>query len=137
MSGSLIFSCATVLLATLSLVFRFILPLSDKARAVYATLSLLAFAIYFVFNHDWLWAAIWVVLIYRDFRHSLPSRDPNLLIANAVLLYGLGAVWLLDSMGLSSLYMRPSVLLVAVLLVVVSLITWAFSDTKKTKTTST
>jgi len=87
---------------------------------VYATLSLLAFTTYAVFNHDWLWAAIWVVLINRDFRF-VPSRDPNLLIVNAVLLYGLGAVWLLDSMGRSSLYMRPSVLLVAVLLVTVSL----------------
>jgi len=121
-----------LLLATISLVFRFILPLSDKARAVYATLSLLAFTTYAVFNHDWLWAAIWVVLINRDFRF-VPSRDPNLLIVNAVLLYGLGAVWLLDSMGRSSLYMRPSVLLVAVLLVTVSLITWALIDTKKTR----
>jgi|tagenome__1003787_1003787.scaffolds.fasta_scaffold19946098_2 hypothetical protein len=103
----------------------------------YATISQLAFAGYFVFNHEWFWAAVWVVLTYRDFRMPPRGTDANVLIFNAILLYGLGTVWILDSMGLSKVYMNPLVLLAAVLLGVVSLVWWAIADSRKIDPTST
>jgi len=127
----LILPAAALFLATLSLVFRFIVPLADKTRAMYATISQLAFVAYFAFNDEWFWTAVWVVLIYRDFRRSPRNIDANLLVLNSILLYGLGTMWLLDSMGLSKIYKNPFVLLAAVLLVVVSLVWWTIADSKK------
>ena len=128
---------ATLLLATLSLVFRFIVPLKEKALTAFATVCQLAFAAYFISNNAWFWAAFWLVLAYREFRKLPRSTGANLLVVNAILLYGLGTMWLLDSMGLSKIYMNPFVLLAVVLLVVVSLVWWTIVDSKRLDAAST
>jgi len=128
---------AMLLLATLSLVFRFIVPLKEKALTAFANVCQLAFAAYFISNNEWFWAAFWLVIAYRDFRKLPRSAGANLLVVNAILLYGLGTMWLLDSMGLSKIYMNPFVLLAVVLLVVVSLVWWTIVDSKRLDSAST
>lgn len=59
--------------------------------------------------------------------------QPRILVGDAVLMYVAGTKMALDSMGLSRLYMRPSVLFGATLLLVASLIGWAILDTKRLK----
>jgi hypothetical protein len=121
----------TILFATLALVFRFLIPLSDRARAKYVLVFDLAVGAYFLIHFDLFWAAIWTYWFYQDLRKPPQTTNPNQLVGIAVVLYGLATVWILDALGLSSLYMRPSVLLTAVLLVVVSLIAWAIIDSRK------
>jgi hypothetical protein len=127
----LIVPAATLLLATLGLVFRFIIHVTVKTRTTYATISQFAFVAYFAFNNEWFWTAVWVALIYRELRKSPRNSDPNLLVLNAILLYGLGTMWLLDLMGLSRIYKNPFVLLSATLVFVVGLVWWTIADSKK------
>lgn len=59
--------------------------------------------------------------------------QPRILVGDAVLMYVAGTKMALDSMGLSRLYMRPSVLFGATLLLVASLIGWAILDKRLKK----
>lgn len=133
-SSALVIPSVLFLFATLNLVFRFVVPLSDKSRHRYINTIHLAVAVYWLVT-DWSpWIMLLVVLLYPDLRKSLTSMtQPRILVGDAVLMYVAGTKMALDSMGLSRLYMRPSVLFGATLLLVASLIGWAILDTKRLK----
>jgi hypothetical protein len=79
-----------------------------------------------------MWIVLLIVLLYPDIRKSLLSvTEPRQLVVDAVLMYVTGTKMTLDSMGLSKLYMRPSLLFGATALLVVSLVWWTIVDSKK------
>jgi hypothetical protein len=131
-SPALIIPCLLFLLATLNLVFRFVIPLNERARETYINTIHLAVVGYWLLT-DWqMWIVLLIVLLYPDIRKSLLSvTEPRQLVVDAVLMYVTGTKMTLDSMGLSKLYMRPSLLFGATALLVVSLVWWTIVDSKK------
>lgn len=134
---SLVFASGVLALATLNLIFRFLLRPSEKVRVFYLNTLHLLIAIYLLLNDIFLGIVACILLacypeLRVSFRRSIRgATDERQLVADSILLYIAGTKWLLDAMGLSKLYMRPSLLLAVTLLLVVSLTWWTIIDSKK------
>lgn len=133
MSPALFIPFILFLLATLNLILSFVVSLNQSVRETYVNTIHLAVFLYWLFT-DWeIWGIVLlVVLLYPDIRRSLLSMtQPRQLVIDAVLMYVSGTKMALDSMGLSKLYLRPSVLFGTTLLLVASMVWFTVLDSRK------
>ena len=110
---SIALACGASLVGSLNLAFRFAFRLTVIRRAILIAITVLLLAISDYSRSGWLWSSIWLFCACSGV-YWTQNLNPNVLILNAIVLYGLGITSALDSLGLASAYNHPFIWLTVI-----------------------
>jgi hypothetical protein len=107
-TASIVHASSAILVGSLNLAFRFAFRLNAVRRATLIAITVVLLVISDHTHSGWLWSSVWLFCACSGV-YWTKYLNPNVLILNAIVLYGLCITSVLDSLGLSSAYNHPFV----------------------------
>lgn len=112
-TAPIVLGSSAILLGSLNLAFRFAFRLNVIRRAILIAITALLLVVSDYSHSGWLWSSVWLLCACSG-AYWTKYLNPNVLILNAIVLYGVGITSALDSLGLSSAYNHPFVSLTVI-----------------------
>jgi hypothetical protein len=110
---STVLGSSAILIGALNLAFRFASRINTITRAILIAITVLLLVISDHAHSGWLWSSVWLYCACAGV-YWTKYLNPNVLVLNAIVLFGLGITSVLDSLGLSSAYNHPFVSLILI-----------------------
>lgn len=129
-TASIVLGSSAILVGSLNLAFRFAFRLNVIRRAILIAITILLLAISDDAHGGWLWSSVWLLCACSGV-YWTKYLNPNVLIPNAIALYGLGITSALDLLGLSSAYSHPFVSLTVISITWVALLWSGIAELNK------